>query len=135
MISPEGLVSYRELDAEGVYILKWHNAEDSAAILASQPTAEDIWNDKVSEFTSAIQFHLDTLAQSWGYDHILSLCTYADNSSPKYSAEGLAGKTWRSVVWEYCETELEKIALGTRPEPESTEAFIAELPTITRPIV
>lgn len=94
---------------------------------------EEIFNNKMLSFQSAVQTHLDNLAKSWGYDNIVSLCSYAGNSHPKYSAEGAAGLSWRSSVWDHCEKELAKIAAETRIEPESIESFIAELPVIVRP--
>ena len=97
-------------------------------------TDDEILDIKINNFQTAVQRHLDSTAQSWGYDHILSLCTYEGNSNPKYSAEGEAGKSWRSGVWTYCYTELEKIKDGKRQEPESVESFIAELPVIVRPL-
>lgn len=110
-------------------------SEGEAEFLARQPTAEEIQEKKIKLITVAVQQHLDAIAQSWGYDSIVSLCTYEGNSHPKYSAEGAAGKSWRSSVWSYCEIELAKITNGERPEPESSAAFILELPVITRPIV
>jgi hypothetical protein len=90
---------------------------------------------KVKFYQDEVQSHLDKLAQSWGYDNIVSLCSYAGNSHPKYSLEGAAGLLWRSTVWDYCEKELAKIEAGTRPEPASVDEFIAELPVIVRPTV
>lgn len=48
---------------------------------------------------TAVQSRLDTLAQSWGYDSILSLCTYASSKVPRFAAEGQTGVDWRDATW------------------------------------
>jgi hypothetical protein len=49
----------------------------------------------------AVQAHLDTFAQSWGYDDIFTACTYAEEPTvPRFQAEGRALRAWRSQVWE-----------------------------------
>ena len=80
----------------------------------------------------AVQRHLDNVARSKGYDNIISLCTYATDSDPIFSAEGQAGVAWRGAVWRYCNTVLAEVEAGTRAQP-TVEELIAELPTITWP--
>lgn len=47
----------------------------------------------------AVQARLDLLAQSWGYDHILSLCSYATSKVPRFAAEAQIGVDWRDATW------------------------------------
>lgn len=85
---------------------------------------------KLIGFRSAIQSHLDSVAQSYGYDGIATAVTYAEEPSvPKFQAEGQAFRAWRSVVWDYSYAELAKFDAGLRPEP-SIEEFILELPVL-----
>lgn len=96
-------------------------------------TTEEILDLKVREFTAAVQNHLDLAAREWGYDSIISLCSYAADPNPVYSGEALAAVSWRGRVWQHCYDQLELIKTGQREEPESVESFIAELPAIERP--
>ena len=48
---------------------------------------------------AAVQARLDLLAQSWGYDHILSLCSYATSKVPRFAAEAQIGVDWRDATW------------------------------------
>lgn len=82
--------------------------------------------------TGAIQRHLDTTAQSRAYDGILSLCTYATSTSPKFSAEGQAGIEWRDACWRRGYEILAECQAGTRGIP-TPEDLIAELPVMVWP--
>ena len=75
---------------------------------------------KLKQFEQAVQSHLDTTAQSKGYDSILSACSYAGYTNP-FQTEGQAFTEWRGNVWAYCYTQID-IFTGT------VEEFIATLP-------
>lgn len=83
-----------------------------------------------AELVNAVQKKLDEVAQTRGYDGILSLCSYATSSDPTFSVEGQAGVEWRDAVWRYCYNLLAEVQAGTKPVPTVTE-LIAGLPTIT----
>ena len=72
------------------------------------------------QVVDAVQARLDALAQSWGYDSILSLCTYATSTVPRFRAEGQAGVDWRDATWAYVEQ-----AQHTAP---SADALLEGLP-------
>lgn len=87
---------------------------------------------KKAQVISAVQAHLDSVAQEKGYDNILSLCTYATSSSPKFAAEGQAGVAWRDEVWQLCYEILAEVETGLVQEP-TAEQVIAKLPEFVWP--
>lgn len=83
-------------------------------------------NLSINAFESAIQYYLDSYAQSKGYDNITTACSYAAAPNP-FQAEAISFVTWRGNVWHYCYGELAKVQSGTRPMP-TIEQIISELP-------
>lgn len=92
------------------------------------PTTEQIR----AELTQAVQDHLDATARAHGYDSMLSLCTYATSSVPRFHDEGQAGVYWRDSVWTYCFGQLQAVLSGQRSAP-TAQKLISELPSITWP--
>ena len=89
-------------------------------------TPEQIQAAKVA----MVQRHLDAAAQALNYDNIITAITYAEEPSvPKFQAEGLAMRTWRSLVWDACYSILEAVENGQRGIPSDSD-LIAELPTL-----
>lgn len=81
---------------------------------------------------AAIQAALDAHAQSWGYDGIVSGCTYATSRKPQWQAEGQALVDWRDAVWdrgnEILAQQLALIAAGKSPTITSLADLLALLP-------
>ena len=124
------------------FLIGWH--EDAARINSTTvaptvPPSRARWNGEAwiedasreqaeeaaavaRQVVGMVQARLDDLAKSWGYDHILSLCTYATSSVPRFRAEGQAGVDWRDATWAYVNQ-----AQHTAP---SLEALISGLPPI-----
>ena len=88
----------------------------------------------VAEYTSSVQNHLDTEAKTRNYDGILSACTYAGSSVPKFAAEGQACVLWRDSVWASCYAILEEVQAGQR-QPPTVPELLALLPVIAWPEV
>ena len=93
------------------------------------PTAEQVR----ARFIAAAQAHLDTVARGWGYDDIRSACSYIGDPYPRFAAEALALRDWRSAVWAW----LDASGGAALPDPLPTrEEFIALLPAApARPTV
>lgn len=95
-----------------------------------QPPVEQVQ----AAFTAAIQQHLDTWAQSRGYDGILSACTYATSKLPRFKAEGQAAVNARDAVWSAAYALVEEVQAGTKPMP-TLDDVIATLPALSWPEV
>lgn len=93
------------------------------------PTAQDLQ----AGLTARVQQHLDAAAKALGYDDIKSAVTYADEPAvPRFQAEGLALRAWRSQVWAACYAILAEVQAGARTVPTAS-ALIAELPPFVAP--
>lgn len=73
-------------------------------VTSTHPSKVQIFNPVDPEssktyYSNAIQKVLDDKAKEYGYDNILSACTYKDSSNEKFAKEGQAFYTWRDVVW------------------------------------
>jgi hypothetical protein len=74
-----------------------------------------------------VQMRLDALAQSWGYDSILSLCTYSTSGVERFRAEGQAGVDFRDATW---------AAVEQWQDVHSIEELLRRLPPLpSRPTV
>ncbi len=87
-----------------------------------------------ARLTYEVQRYLDETARSRGYDGILSACTYATSSVPKFAAEGQACVTWRDSVWATCYVLMGDVMQGLIAIPTAAE-LIAALPQMVWPEV
>jgi hypothetical protein len=81
-----------------------------------------------SDYTTAVQLHLDANAQRLGYDGILSASSYAGDSNPTFASQGATLKKWRSDVWAACYAILAQVQAATLAAPTIKE-LIVMLPT------
>lgn len=86
----------------------------------------------IRRMSGAIQKHLDTKAQEYSYDGILSASSYAGSKHAKFGREGRAFADWRDACWDYGYKVLADVEAGTRPMP-TAEVLVNELPTFTIP--
>lgn len=90
-------------------------------------TAEEIrksYSDKLGSV-------MDTKAQEYGYDSILTAVTYADSTIEKFAKEGGAFKVWRDNVYATGYAYLAEIEAGKKAIPATDEEFIALIPVFT----
>lgn len=99
-----------------------------APYVTPEPTPEDIQKT----LTDAIQRHMDIKARERNYDGILSLCTYATSTDPKFQAEGQAGVAWRDAVWAKAYDVMAAVRAGDRAVP-AVDELLAELPAFHWP--
>jgi len=83
---------------------------------------------ETGKYEKAIQSYLDKKAKEKGYDNILSAVTYGLVRG-RFQQEGIKFAEWRTDVWDYCYTELDKITNGQRSKP-TVEEFLNELPNL-----
>lgn len=102
--------------------------ETSPEETPSEPTQEDI----LKTMRDAIQNYLDAKPQERLYDGILSLCTYATSTNPKFAAEGQAGVVWRDACWAKGYEIMVGVQAGTRPIP-TVDELLSELPVFHWP--
>lgn len=108
----------------------FHSAESqlAAAIAADQQAkVQKIQSDIIA----ATQNRLDEFARTRNYDGILSACTYATSSIPKFAAEGQDAVNARDTTWASLYTILAEVQSGTRPMPTGFSGIELELPELS----
>ncbi|MCE0912969.1 MULTISPECIES: hypothetical protein [unclassified Pseudomonas] len=104
------------------------------ATMDGRPTAIEppplTWEQRKNGYLAAVQQFMDKAAQTAGYSDIKDAISYAEEAAvPKFQAEALAFRAWRSLSWAYCYEQLEVIEHGRREAPTSVE-FVTELPEL-----
>jgi len=94
------------------------------------PTTEQV----IADFAAGIQRRLDDFARTRNYDNILSACTYATSSVPKFAAEGKYCVSARDATWNTCYSILADVQTNARPMPTFNQ-IISELPDLVFPPV
>ena len=97
------------------------------------PTPKNSPEELQSEIVSAAQQRLDDFARTRNYDGILSLCTYATSTVPKFQTEGKYGVTARDATWATLYEMLAEVEAGTRPVPSGYADIEPDLPALAWP--
>jgi hypothetical protein len=100
-------------------------------VLITDKSPEHIEQLLINKLTNGVQAHLDSEAQTKGYDNILSASSYAGFNNA-FQAEAISFLEWRSLVWTYAYQVLDDVKADLRPAP-SIEELIAELPIRIEP--
>lgn len=87
----------------------------------------------LARFTAAIQKRLDDFARTRNYDGILSACTYATSTVPKFKTEGQACVNLRDATWAATYDILAEVEAGDRAMPQSLDDIEADLPALVWP--
>ena len=102
----------------------------SVAIADAQAAEAQRSAPTVDSLTSAVQSHIDGVAQSWGYDSVYTAATYADEPAvARFQSEGKVLRAWRSEVWAACAQGLADVQAGKIPWP-TPDALLAWLPAV-----
>jgi hypothetical protein len=99
--------------------------EEEAEELNAPPpeTAEQI----IARLEAALDRHLDAVANSYRYESIRTMVTYATSEHEKFGAEGKAAVKFRDAVYAHGIQVIADVEAGNRPIPTEAE-LIAELP-------
>lgn len=118
-----------------------YNGADWDLVDEPEPTAEPEQEPELAEMLpeavrgylgAVAQAYMDETARQRNYDSILSLCTYATSTNPKFALEGQAGVEWRDGVWARCYELLDSVESGSAAIPTASE-LIALLPPFSWP--
>lgn len=83
------------------------------------------------DFVAKAQARLDEFARTRNYDGILSACTYATSSVPKFAAEGQRAVDLRDQTWAALYEVLAEVQGGQRPAPVTFSDIEPDLPALT----
>lgn len=134
------MLLFNELDQSGVVVREGFSISPFYSIptghtlvpYVDTPTSVQI----IANYESAAQVQLDSVAQSWGYDSVVSAASYVGSSNPQYKADALALIAWRDTVWQATYAIEAAVTAGTQVMPSTHTAFVALLPAPpSRPIV
>jgi hypothetical protein len=101
-------------------------AAGTAIVLPADPLT-------VEQAVEIVQEWLDAQAQTRGYDGILSACTYATSTVPRFRVEASAAVIGRDNAWADCYSIMAGVQAGERQAPANKEALLAELTPIDWP--
>jgi hypothetical protein len=105
-------------------------AEVEAGIVPpAPPTPQEV----EAEIVTGTQARLDSFARTRNYDSILSACTYATSSVPRFKTEGQYCVDARDATWAKLYEILAEVQTGTRPVPTGYADVEAELPVLVWP--
>lgn len=114
---------------------------DTEAALNTATEVSGVWTqdkryktekEQKQAYTAPVQMLLDEKAREYGYDSVLSACSYAASADLKFGPEGLAFVNWRDACWSKCYQMLADYMAGDIPKPTVSE-LLAQLPVFVAP--
>ena len=91
---------------------------------------EELIKLQLKEYENEIQNHIDSVAQSRGYDNGYTCASYYDDKNERYANDAKVFKDWRSDVWVYVNELLNSWKAGNLQEIPTIQNVINNLPTI-----
>lgn len=120
------------MSVEGRYEQQWEvyalSAEEQEA---NQAAAAQALQHSIVDST---QQRLDAFARTRNYDGILSACTYATSTVPKFQAEGQYAVQVRDATWAALYAFMADVQAGTRSVPSGFEDVEPLLPALEWPV-
>ena len=89
--------------------------------------------DLINDIINCTQSRLDDFARTRNYDGILSACTYATSTIPKFQQEAQYCVEARDSTWATLYSIMAEVQSGNRPMPRSFEELEPELPILEWP--
>ena len=105
---------------------EWETARTDEMAIRAQRLMQSI--------VDATQKRLDDFARTRNYDGILSACTYATSTVPKFVTEGQYCVEARDATWAKLYEMLTEVEAGTRPVPTGFADIEPELPVLEWPV-
>lgn len=115
------------IQVDGVWVQVWELRAASAQEIAERQQAIK------ARITYQVQQRLDDFARTRGYDNIVSACSYATSTHPKYGPEGRYCVGAREQTWDVLFSIEAEVLVGTRPMPLSYAEIESELPALVWP--
>jgi hypothetical protein len=94
----------------------------------STPTPQQQMQFSIQAAALQLQQLLDLMAQSWGYDNVVSAISYLASGNPRFRAEAQAMLDWRDQVWSWAETLELDVQNGIKSLPATMAEFLAQMP-------
>jgi hypothetical protein len=112
--------------------LNWLALGNTAKLDYQTQSVEDTYAQAEAE----AQRKLDELAQSWGYDSVVTLVSYVSSSNAQKAADARAMIDYRDIYWDAADAIKAQIISGSISMPATFDAFLALLPAApSRPSV
>lgn len=127
-------MNYYKDDKDGYYICDVNNANFNWIEITEQEynqeniileTQEQI----IARLEGAIDRYLDAQAQSFRYESIRTMVTYENDHNPKFNAEGVGAKVFRSAVYTLGGSLIDEVQSGLREVPTEAE-LLALMPKL-----
>lgn len=126
------IIELLPIEVNGEWIQQWGIEEIPAdEVEASRAAAAQALQQSIVDAT---QDRLDNFARTRNYDGILSACTYATSSIPKFAAEGQSAVNLRDATWAALYQILEDVQSGRRNPPTGFQDIESDLPALEWPV-